>query len=142
VELGYDRLDELRERFVVACAARVSVAARAPDGNDAPCLKLLADDDPAKLFRDMMLLEPCGQQNPRPRVGLEAQVVRARAVRGGHLKLELESACGRRLAAFGIDMGDRAEALSGLVNVAGELRPDRWRGGDAVELRLDQLEPG
>jgi single-stranded-DNA-specific exonuclease len=139
VEVHYDRLGELRERFTLAASQAGQEGTR--DTDAAPSIELHGDDDPARLLRDLMLLEPCGESNPCPKVGLRARVVRAREVRGGHLKLELEAASGRRLGAFGIDMGEHAETLEGFVRLVGELGPDRWRGGDAVELRLEQIEP-
>jgi hypothetical protein len=36
-------------------------------------------------------------------------------------------------------MGARASTLSGEIAVAGKLRPDRYRGGNAIELRLDKI---
>jgi single-stranded-DNA-specific exonuclease len=40
-------------------------------------------------------------------------------------------------------MGNRADALSGRrADVLGTLRPDTWRGGDAVELRIERVGAG
>jgi hypothetical protein len=64
----------------------------------------------------------------------------AREVRGGHLKLELEMIGGRRIGGFGPNLGERANGLGGHVRVTGKLRPDRYRGGDAVELLVEALE--
>jgi hypothetical protein len=72
-------------------------------------------------------------------LALVARVVSARSVTGGHLKLELQLDGGERLGAFGIEMGGRAESLSGDVAVSGKLRPDRYRGGGAIELKLDKI---
>jgi hypothetical protein len=65
--------------------------------------------------------------------------VAARQVSGGHLKLELLLESGERLSAFGIGMGGRVEGLSDQVAVSGKLRPDRYRGGSAIELKLDKI---
>lgn len=139
VEVRYDRLEELRARFVEACSRAPKATEAATLPGEAP-LYLLGEDDPARLLQDLRLLEPCGEGNPSPKVGLRARVVAAREVRGGHLKLELQTASGRRLGGFGIDLGARADALEGTLSLVGELRPDRWRGGDAVELRVEQIE--
>jgi single-stranded-DNA-specific exonuclease len=88
---------------------------------------------------DFALLEPCGEGNPSPELSIAAKLVRAKEVTGGHLKLELELECGQRLGAFGVAMGARANALSSEVVVCGRLRRDRFRGGDAAEIRISSL---
>jgi hypothetical protein len=84
-------------------------------------------------------LEPCGESNPAPALALVGRVVSAREVNGGHLKLELALDSGERLGAFGVGMGARATGLVGEVAVSGKLRPDRYRGGSAIELLLDKI---
>jgi single-stranded-DNA-specific exonuclease len=86
-------------------------------------------------------LEPCGQNNPAPRFVVDARIDEAREVRGGHLKLELSLGGGFRMSGFGVGMGERAAALSGAVTVVGELRRDTYRGGSAVEIRVDGILP-
>ena len=66
-------------------------------------------------------------------------MLRAREVKGGHLKLELELASGDRVGAFGVAMGARATALGESVSVTGRLVRDRFRGGDAAEIRITRL---
>jgi hypothetical protein len=72
-------------------------------------------------------------------LALVGRVVSAREVTGGHIKLELALDNGERLSAFGIGMGPRAAGLVGEVAVSGKLRPDRYRGGSAIELKLDKI---
>jgi hypothetical protein len=72
-------------------------------------------------------------------LALVGRVVSAREVTGGHLKLELSLDNGERLGAFGIGMGGRAATLTGEVAVSGKLRPDRYRGGNALELKLEKI---
>ena len=92
---------------------------------------------------DIERLEPCGQGNPAPRLIVEGKVAEAREVRGGHLKLDFIAAGGKRMSCFGITMGSLAGGLSGNpVTVLGELRRDTYRGGGAVELRLDRVLGG
>jgi hypothetical protein len=74
-------------------------------------------------------------------LALEVVIIAAREVKGGHLKLELELDGGRRLGGFGVAMGQRAADLGGRCLVFGRLRPDRWRGGNAVEIVVDRIEP-
>jgi single-stranded-DNA-specific exonuclease len=136
VELTIDQLPALRAAFEQACAA----ASGAPvTAEQAPRVRLARGDTLPRVMADLALLEPCGETNPAPALALVGRVVSAREVTGGHLKLELALDSGERLSAFGIAMGGRAEALSGDVAVSGKLRPDRFRGGNALELKLDKI---
>jgi single-stranded-DNA-specific exonuclease len=138
LEIKSERLEELAQAFAQACADQVSDApALAFDENDT--VWLCADDAPARVVADLARLEPCGHKNPAPRIAVEAELVAAREVKGGHLKLELELGRGLRMGAFGPSMGSRSGTLSGRVVVLGQLRRDAWRGGDAVEIRLDDV---
>ena len=74
---------------------------------------------------------PWGQGYPEPLFDGEFEVVRTRIVGERHLKLLL-SAHGRRLDA--IHFGGAAEPAQGRVRLAFRLEPDRYRGGDAVQL--------
>src|SRR5262249_21654179 len=99
-------------------------------------------DDPACVARDLEHFEPCGESNRAPRVFLpDAQVLAARSVKG-HLKLELR-VDRASIAAFGFELGDLASRLAGArAAVVGRLRRDAWRGGDAVEIRIDRIASG
>jgi single-stranded-DNA-specific exonuclease len=135
LEVAFEQLGALREAFEAACAAHSPSVAVA----DAPCVRLAPGDSLSKVLLDLSELEPCGESNPAPAVALIARVVSAREVTGGHLKLELSLDSGERLGAFGIGMGPRAAGLTGKVAVSGRLRPDRYRGGNAIELKLDKI---
>jgi single-stranded-DNA-specific exonuclease len=142
VELALARLDEFRSAFVTAVSDAPPKSEPKADTACSPLLWLDPADAPERVFTDLALLEPCGLGNPAPALLVEAKVASARAVNGGHLKLELELGSGKRLLAFGISLGERADALAAqatAVTVSGRLRPDRYRGGDAVELFLDQI---
>lgn len=139
VELELARLDEFRAAFVAAVASAPPLEQSDTRGDESPLVWLDHGDTPERVLQDLALLEPCGLGNPAPALLVEAKVGSARAVNGGHLKLELELASGQRLSAFGIAMGDKASALLSTVVVAGRLRPDRYRGGDAVELFLERI---
>jgi single-stranded-DNA-specific exonuclease len=136
LEVKIERLAELREGFEAAVLAvgRIDGA-----GARAPALALAAGDTLSRVLGDFFLLEPCGEGNPCPELRLEAKLLRAREVQGGHLKLELELEGGQRMGAFGPELGARAADLGERVVVFGRLRPDRFRGGDAVELRITQI---
>jgi single-stranded-DNA-specific exonuclease len=135
LELAIEQLAEFREAFAAACARAPAVEAC----DDAPRVRLAPGDALAKVLNDLNDLEPCGESNPAPALALTGRVVSAREVTGGHLKLELSLDSGERLSAFGISMGARAASLSGEIAVSGKLRPDRYRGGGAIELRLDKI---
>ncbi|MCA9595457.1 MAG: single-stranded-DNA-specific exonuclease RecJ, partial [Myxococcales bacterium] len=137
VELTFDKLGEVREAFEAACAA-APACGEAPIDTDA-LVRLLPEDEPDKVLEDLARLEPCGHQNPAPGVAVEAALLSAREVKGGHLKMELQLPGGRRLASFAPSMGSRAEELSGRVVVVGKLRWDSWRGGRAVEIKVDRI---
>ncbi len=136
LEVTLPRLAELREGF----AAAVSALPCADDERAAPGVTLAPGDTLARVLGDFALLEPCGEGNPSPELTLRAKVQRAREVKGGHLKLELELASGERVSAFGPTMGERAPGLTGEVTLTGRLVRDRYRGGDAAEIRLGRIE--
>jgi single-stranded-DNA-specific exonuclease len=137
-ELELSRLAELRECFEAACAAQGPQSTAKP--SDAATYAWLSPgDDPARVLSDLYLLEPCGAGNESPSLALSANVLSARQVSGGHLKLELELEGGTRIGAFGIALGERAATLTGKIAVVGKLRPDRYRGGNAVELKLEKI---
>ena len=89
--------------------------------------------------RDLALLEPLGAGNEEPVFALPGiTVVRASVVAERHLKLSLRCG-GVPIEAFGYDLADRIGAARGQIDLVGTLRPDTWRGGDAVELRITEL---
>lgn len=130
-------VERLRERFAEACLA--DGTAHAPEEIEAEVL-LDEADAPSRVVGDLMLFEPCGEANPAPRIAFPNAVVRdAREVKGGHLKLSLDVG-GHPMSAFGLEMGSRAGSLGKRVHLIGKLRRDTWRGGDAVEVKIDRLE--
>jgi single-stranded-DNA-specific exonuclease len=135
LEVELENLAALRAAFEAACAAQPAVEVT----DDAPRVRLVAGDSLSKVLVDLAELEPCGESNPAPSLALIGRVVSAREVTGGHLKLELSLDGGQRLSAFGINLGARAATLSGDIWVSGKLRPDRYRGGNAIELKLDKI---
>jgi single-stranded-DNA-specific exonuclease len=138
VEIASDRVDALRDRFCEACAVM-----GIPDtsGRFDADVQLEGGDPPARVVQDLERFEPCGQGNPAPRVAMDrARVLGVRELRGGHLRLWLDLR-GTALSCFGPEMGPLAPRLTSYVNVAGVLRRDTWKGGDAVEMRLVAAEP-
>jgi len=140
VEVEYSKLDDLRQAFEAACAGGAATALAPVASGAGEVLELLPEDDLRQVLSDVLRLEPCGEANPRPEFSLHARLISARAVKGGHLKLELEVPSGRRVGAFAPNQAELAESLGDRVRVIGELRPDRWRGGDAVEVSVRSVE--
>jgi single-stranded-DNA-specific exonuclease len=138
VEVEAARLGELREAFEAAATADAANG-RGSSGHHEAATLIASGDDPEKVAGDLARFEPCGERNPMPKLAIEGQVITAREVRGGHLKVDLQLAGGYRLSAFAPSLGGRAATLSGRVTLVGQLRADRYRGGSAVELRTDAI---
>ena len=143
VHLEAEKLSMLREQFADACG-RLGAGAGEARGEDATAADALLEDadDPVAVLRDLARLEPCGAGNPTPRFAIDSARIRtAREVRGGHLAVELEVGRGT-LRGFGIEMGGLAASLApgARAHAVGKLRHDTYRGGGAVEMRLDAIE--
>jgi len=94
-------------------------------------------------------LTPFGAANPEPRFAFAGlRVLRAEPVGTGHLKCVFADAVATgetttRLNAIAFRVADTplgrflAETRGRAVHVAGHLRRDDWRGGDAVQLVID-----
>ena len=139
VEVRESRVDALRDAW---CDALASVPPGRGEADGEADVRLDDRDDPAAVVRDLLRLEPCGEGNRAPRVLLAgARIVTAKNLKG-HLKLEMTH--GRlTLSGFGFELGGRAAGLvGGRADVVGLLRPDTWRGGSAVELRIERVSGG
>lgn len=136
MELELDKLETFRAAFEEACAARSDF--ERPQEREA--LAVDPEDDLNAVLQDLYLLEPCGEKNPAPELALRCRVRSCREVKGGHLKMDLELPGGRRLGGFGPGLGARSQEYNGAVTVVGQLRPDTFRGGDAVELLVRRVD--
>lgn len=142
VQVQVGALERLRELFNAAAQA---LPARTTALET--CLaevQLDPGDRASDVVVDLGRLEPCGMTNPAPSMAvLNATVTRVQAVRGGHLQVTLQTRGGEALHGFGLSMGNRASSLvvSSRVDAIGRLRRDTWRGGDAVALRVEAIEP-
>ena len=138
-----DRIDALRE----------FLAERLGDGVDREPLvpeltidgALAASAAQAALLQQVEALAPFGAANPEPRFALPSlRIARAEPVGTNHLRLVLTDpletgrvdaiafrVAGTLLGEFLIAMRGRA------IHVAGHLRRDTYRGGDAVQLVID-----
>lgn len=136
VEVRADRVSALRDAW---CQAYANTPRGRGEGEADADVRLDDRDDPAAVARDLLRLEPCGEGNRAPRLLLSgARVASARNLKG-HLKLDLVWAR-RSISAFGFELGPLAETLGGArVDLIGHLRLDTWRGGDAVELRIERV---
>ncbi len=135
VHVKEERVGALRDAW---CAA---FAGAAPRGGDEGAAHVRLDDrdDWARAASDLGYLEPCGEGNAAPRVLVVGATVNGARNLKGHLKLDL-SVGKRAMTGFGFDMGEAAERLVGQrLDVVGQLRRDTWRGGDAVEIRIEKL---
>ena len=94
-------------------------------------------------------LAPFGAANPEPRFVFPAlRVVHAEMVGNSHLRCTLSDPLdGARLRAIAFRVADTplgrflAETRGAAIHVAGQLRRDTWRGGDAVQLSIDDAAP-
>jgi single-stranded-DNA-specific exonuclease len=132
-------VEALRDRFAAACVA-LGIGAPAP-ASFLPDAALAVGDDPARVFRDLERFEPCGHANPAPILEMtRARVLGSRVMKERHLAVELELGRGG-LRAFGYDLASRVPVTGSFVRVVGRLRRDDYRGGGAVEMRMETLEP-
>src|SRR5262249_51038803 len=94
-------------------------------------------------------LAPFGAGNPEPRLAFPGvRVIHAEIVGSGHLRCTLADPLGearlRGIAfrAAEIPLGRfLTETRGAAIHVVGHLRRDRWRGGDAVQLSIDDAAP-
>ncbi|MDD9936969.1 MAG: single-stranded-DNA-specific exonuclease RecJ [Myxococcales bacterium] len=139
VTLKADRVEAFRAGFGDGTAALMSEASSGPAPAHVDAI-VGAEGYPLPLARELALLEPLGEANAEPVFLLpDAQVSDARVVGSGHLKLKLQ-VVGQELSAFGLGLGERAPARGSRLRALGNLRPDTWQGGEAIELRLADFE--
>ncbi|MGO8995465.1 MAG: single-stranded-DNA-specific exonuclease RecJ [Polyangiaceae bacterium] len=132
-------VEALRDRFAAACIA-MRIGAPAP-ATFRPDASLAGGDDPGRVFRDLERFEPCGQANPAPLLEMtRARVLGSRVMKERHLAVDLEHGRGS-LRAFGYDLAPRVPTTGTFVRVVGRLRRDDYRGGGAVEMRMETLDP-
>ncbi|MDB4985950.1 MAG: Single-stranded-DNA-specific exonuclease RecJ [Myxococcaceae bacterium] len=132
-----DRIGALREAFDEACAELS--AAQADEELVLVDARLDGLGYGVPAASELSLLEPMGEANPEPVFEAHAELVRADVVGLNHLKLALRIG-NREVSAFGFDLGARKLELGPSVRLFGQLRPDSYRGGDRVELRILHVE--
>lgn len=137
LSLAAHRLDAFRADFDDVCrAAREAL----PPLDATPWVDVVIGGDyPLPSAAELAALEPVGEGNAEPHFLLEAaEVLHVNTVGQGHLKLGLRVG-DRTLTAFGWEMGGLAGEVGDRVDIHGSLRPDSWKGGDAIELRIGGL---
>jgi len=142
-----EKLDALREFLAGRLGDGLEHERLIPELRVDAALSLAAAQ--AELIGHIECLAPFGAGNPEPRFVLSGlRVVHAEAVGSGHLRCALadplDTARLRAIAfrAAGMPLGQfLAETRGAAVHVAGHLRRDNWRGGDAVQLAIDDAAP-
>lgn len=91
---------------------------------------------------------PYGSGNPEPRIAIsDARVAFADVVGSGHVRVTLKGSSGKNLKAVAFRSADQplGQALLAAsderIHAAGRLKRDTWRGGDAVELHIEDAAP-
>jgi single-stranded-DNA-specific exonuclease len=135
-ELRLENLDLLQRRFADAVQSQGPVSLSGPKD---VLLAFDAEDEPARVLADLDRLEPCGMDNPRPRLLVEAHVDAARELKGSHLKLYLTLANKRTLECFGPNLGQFASQLQGPVTLEGDLRHNTYPGSPPVEFLVEKV---
>jgi len=137
-----DAVPELRE-FLCEQLALESAEAAALDGVEIDALITPGGADRA-LYDDFQRLQPFGPGNPEPMFAMaDVRPEQIMPMKGGHIRLQLADAGGRRLRAIAwraaeTEAGKRLMA-GGAVHVAGRLKPDDWNGRNGVELEIEDV---
>jgi len=135
LEIAMEQLEAFRTSFVQACRKRANTA---PVARREPLL-VHPGDRVTDLLADCYLLEPTGEGNPALSFAFDCFIKGCRSVRGGHLKFEFELDSGDRLGGFGPGLAATLGDVTGRARVVGQLRPDTYRGGEAVELLVNEV---
>ncbi|MGD1935398.1 MAG: single-stranded-DNA-specific exonuclease RecJ [Candidatus Phaeomarinobacter sp.] len=91
---------------------------------------------------------PYGSGNPEPRIAVsDARIAFADVVGSGHVRVTLKGSSGKNLKAVAFRSADQPLGQALLaggderIHAAGRLKRDTWRGGDAVELHIEDAAP-
>ena len=146
-----DKLIELQEFLAERLNDGLDRAKLAPElAIDAALTAAAAQGD---LIAQLDALAPFGSANPEPRFAFPmVQAAYVEAVGTGHLRLRVTDALssgggGASLNAIAFRAADTPlgrlliDAKGRTLHIAGHLRRDSWRGGDAVQLVVDDAAP-
>jgi len=142
-----DNLDALREFLAARLGDGADCERLIPELRIDGALSLAAAH--SELIDHIAKLAPFGAANPEPRFAFPGvRVVHAEPVGSGHLRCTLADPLdtGRLRAiafrAISTPLGKfLAETCGAAIHVTGHLRRDGWRGGDAVQLTIDDAAP-
>ena len=136
-----DAVPDLRA-FLVERLAAERIEAEAADVLEIDALVGAGSAD-RSLWSAFQQMAPFGPGNPEPLFAAAGvRIERPMAMKGGHVRCVLadESGGGLRAVAWRAAetaLGRRLLAGDGVLHVAGRLRPDDWKGRDAVELEIE-----
>jgi len=138
-----DTIPELRAFLCEHMAGECEIAAAA----DALELDALITSRAAdrSLWTEFQRLAPFGPGNTEPLFALsDMRIERPMALKGGHIRCTLTDQTGGRLKAIAwrckdTEVGQRLLRGSGLVHIAGRLKPDDWQGRESVQLEIEDV---
>ncbi len=142
-----------RDRLEDAMARLAELLARQGAGQDGPRdlridAALMPGAATVDLFEEIEAAGPFGQSAPAPRFAFpDVQILHARQVGAGHLKVSFGDGLGARLDAIAFDawdtpMGHALSSRSGArFHLAGRLGISHWGGRQSIELRLEDAAP-
>ena len=142
-----DKLDALREFLVERLGNGLGQQTLIPELVVDGALSAAAAQ--SELIGHIDRLAPFGAANPEPRFVFPAlRVLHTEMLGGGHLRCSLgDPFDDARLPAIAFRVAETplghflAETRGAAIHVAGHLRRDTWRGGDAVQLVIDDAAP-
>lgn len=138
-ELSLDQLPAFRAAFAAA-VEQLRPPSQSTPTTEQHWLPVLPGDELPKVLLDLERLEPCGQDNPRPVLVLDGNVLEAREVKGGHLSLRIGLPKGGYVRGFAVGLGHRAQELTAQVRLWGDLRYNSFQGAKNVEMFVERLE--
>lgn len=140
LEVELSRVDEFRERFVQALSNRMGDESGKPlSARSREVLLLGTMDEPMRVAKELLMLEPCGEGNRTPLIGVIGRVTTARELRGGHLRLELQRENGDIIGGFGPRLGSRAETVPSPALAVGTMRVSTFAGRERAELLVTDV---
>ena len=141
-----DQLEALGAFLLERLAPSVAVARQAASlGIDGA---LTVEGATLELVEELAQVGPFGSGNAEPRMVItSARIVSAKVVGNGHVRCILAGATGKRLTAIafraaGEELGHMLlSASEGPLHIAGNLRINRWRERDDVQLIIQDAAP-
>ncbi len=107
-------------------------------------MELRLRDATMKLAKELLLLEPTGQENTQPVfLTRNLRVVDARTVgkNDGHLKLKLAGDGQPPIDAIGFRLGDWIDDMPDCIDAAYQLEINEWNGRRNLQLNLQDIRP-